>query len=124
MDNFQRYLQFQREITESVLNVIKRYQEQAEILPEKSLKTDGFQRLSRRLDSPNIRTSKIDVVEKILIKEGRPLHIGEIMEIAMKDYDLSIERDSIVSMLVKKLKAGKKFIRTAPNTFGLKKANA
>ena len=120
MDNFQRYLQFQRDITESVLNVIKRYQEQVEILPEISLKTDESQRLTRRIDSPQKSTSKIDVVEKILIKEGRPLHIGEILEIAMKDYKLSIERDSIVSMLVKKLKAGKKFIRTGPNTFALR----
>jgi len=119
MDNFQRYLQFQRDITESVLKVIKSYQEQAEILPEKSFKSVEPKRLGRRLDSPKRRTSKIDVVEKILIKEGRPLHIGEIMEIAMKDYELPIERDSIVSMLVKKLKAGKKFIRTAPNTFAL-----
>jgi hypothetical protein len=120
MDNFQRYLQFQRDITESVLNVIKRYQEQAEILPEKSLKPVASQRLSRRIDSAPEGTSKIDLVEKILIKEGRPLHIGEIVEIAMKDHNLPIERDSIVSMLVKKLKAGKNFIRTGPNTFALK----
>jgi len=31
-----------------------------------------------------------------------------------------MERDSIVSALVKKVKAGRQFVRVAPNTFALK----
>jgi hypothetical protein len=32
-----------------------------------------------------------------------------------------LERDSIVSALIKKIKAGTRFIKVAPNTFALKK---
>jgi hypothetical protein len=39
---------------------------------------------------------------------------------AKKDYDVQLDRDSIVSAILKKVKAGKTFIRTAPNTFALK----
>jgi hypothetical protein len=33
---------------------------------------------------------------------------------------VQLQRDSIVSILIKKIKAGQKFVRTAPNTFALK----
>jgi hypothetical protein len=31
-----------------------------------------------------------------------------------------LERDSIVSIIIKKINAGQRFVRTAPNTFALK----
>ena len=34
--------------------------------------------------------------------------------------EANLKRDSIVSILIKKVKAGQRFIRTAPNTFALK----
>jgi predicted transcriptional regulator len=108
---------------ESVLTVIKKYQKEAEILPKKSLTTYNSERPLRKIGIPEKRTSKVDLVAEILEKEDRPLHISEILEIANRDYKRPMERDSIVSMLVKKYKAGKKFIRTAPNTFSLKGAN-
>lgn len=51
---------------------------------------------------------------------GKPLHVTEIAQTAKKDYDVQLDRDSIVSAILKKVKAGKTFIRTAPNTFALK----
>ncbi len=68
----------------------------------------------------NKRTSKVDIVEKVLQIAGRPLHVSEIIEMASRDFHVQLERDSIVSIIVKKIKAGQRFIRTAPNTFGLK----
>jgi len=53
-------------------------------------------------------------------KSDQPLHISEIIRIAQQEYQTEMERDSIVSALVKKVKAGRRFVRVAPNTFALK----
>jgi len=100
MQDFKRYLKFQRDIAEAELKVISLY-----------LKEDKPKKIKS--------TSKIDTVENVLRSAGRPLHITEIIEIARTQYKISLERDSVVSILVKKIKAGHKFQRTAPNTFVL-----
>ena len=100
MDNFNLYLQYQKEVTEAKLNTINRFLKGTENKPQK-------------------RTSKVDIVENVLKIAGRPLHVSEIIEIAKRDFQTDIERDSIVSILIKKIKAGQKFTRTAPNTFAL-----
>ncbi len=66
------------------------------------------------------RTSNLSIVEDILKNAGTPLHISEIIEIAKTEFNANLERDSIVSALIKKIKVGKTFIRTAPNTFALR----
>ena len=101
MENFELYLQYHKEITENKLKTI-----------------DRFLRGSK--PKPNERTSKASVVENVLRIAGRPLHISSIIEIAGRDFGVQLERDSIVSILIKKIKAEQKFIRTAPNTFSLK----
>ena len=101
MDNFERYLQYQKEIAESKLKTVNRFL--------KGVKTKTIK-----------RTSKVDIVENVLKIAGRPLHVSEIIEIAKRDFQIELERDSIVSILIKKIKAGQRFIRTAPNTFALK----
>ena len=101
MEDFQRYLLYQKEITESKLNTINRF-------------------LKGEKTKPKKRTSKIDIVENVLKLAGRPLHVSEIIEIAERDFQTEIERDSIVSILIKKIKAGQRFSRTAPNTFALR----
>lgn len=100
MQDFKCYLEFQRDLAEAELKVVNRY-----------LKGVKQKRIKG--------TSKIDTVENVLRSAGRPLHITEIIEIACTDYKTSLERDSVVSILVKKIKAGHKFQRTAPNTFVL-----
>ncbi len=67
------------------------------------------------------RTSKLDIVEDIFLSADQPLHISKIIKIAQNDYQVALERDSIVSALIKKIKAGIRFVRVAPNTFALKK---
>jgi len=100
MKDFERYLKFQKEVTESKLKIINSYLKGADTKQAR-------------------RTSKTKTVENILRVAGHPLHISEIIEIARKDFKTNLERDSVVSILIKKIKAGKKFKRTAPNTFAL-----
>lgn len=61
----------------------------------------------------------MDLVEKVLRAAGRPLRISETILRVKKDFSVRLERDSVVSNLVKKIRAGRAFKRTAPNTFAL-----
>ncbi len=101
MDQFKSYLQYQKEITETRLKIINRFQK-------------GIQA------KPNKRTSKIEIARNVLHIAGQPLHVSEIIRLAQRDFQVALERDSIVSAILKKVNAGKSFIRTAPNTFALK----
>jgi hypothetical protein len=97
-DEFKLYLQFHKEVAEAKLKIIDRFQ-----------KGPG--------EAHKKRTSQINIVWDILKTASRPLHVTEIIEIAKRDFKEDLERDSIVSAILKKVGAGKMFIRTAPNTF-------
>ena len=101
MENFMLYLQFHKELAENKLKIIDRF-------------------LKNAKPKPSVRTSKAKTVENVLQIAGRPLHISKIIEIAKRDFGVQLERDSIVSILIKKINADQTFIRTAPNTFSLK----
>ena len=101
MEQFDKFLEYEKEIAEYKIKTISRLQ--------KGLKP-----------KPKKRTSKANIVEHVLQIAGRPLHVSEIIQIANRDFQVQLERDSIVSILIKKIKAGQRFIRTAPNTFALK----
>ena len=101
MNSFESYLLYEKELTESKLKTIDRF-------------------LKGEKPKDKKRTSKISIVENVLAIAGRPLHISEIIEIANRDFKVKLERDSTVSILTKKIKAGQRFTRTAPNTFSLK----
>jgi len=101
MELFEQFLEYEKEITEYKLKTIGRLQQGLKVKPVK-------------------RTSKADIVEHVLQIAGRPLHVSEIIQIADRDFHVQLERDSIVSILIKKINAGQTFIRTAPNTFDLK----
>jgi hypothetical protein len=103
MSDLDNYLEIQREMLQAQLKVI--YRHQRKMLPHR-------QKLKR--------TSNLTIVEDILQNADQPLHISKIIQIAQKDYHVHLERDSIVSALIKKINAGKMFIRVAPNTFSLK----
>jgi hypothetical protein len=102
MDQFESYLQYQKEITESKLKIINRFFQK------------GIQAKSDK------RTSKIQIARNVIRIAGRPLHVSEIIRLAQRDFQIALDRDSIVSAILKKVNAGKSFIRTAPNTFALK----
>lgn len=101
MDSFKQYLQYQKQVAEAKLNIIDQFMKGAETEPVK-------------------RTSKIDIAWRVLKNAGRPLHVSEIIQMAQSDFNVQIERDSIVSGIIKKINVGKMFIKTAPNTFALK----
>jgi hypothetical protein len=100
MKDFQRFLEFHKELLEAELKVVNRY-----IKGDKPQNEKG--------------TSNMDLVENVLRTAGRPLHISEILDLVYKTFSVQLERDSVVSNLVKKIKAKKTFKRTAPNTFAL-----
>ena len=64
--------------------------------------------------------SKIGIVTDILSVSTTPLHVTEIIKKAKNDYQIDIDRESIVSAISKKVQKGDTFIRTDRNTFGLK----
>ena len=101
MDQFKQYIQYQKEVAQATLKVIDRFQQQ-----------------ERR--QPQERTSNIEIVENVLNGVGRPLHVSDILRMAEEQYQVQLNRDSIVSAILKKINAGQTFIRTAPNTFALK----
>ncbi len=101
MDQFKHYLLLQKEIAEANLGIINRF-------------------LSRAESKREIRTSNIEIARNVLNAAAKPLHVSEIVSNAKRDFNVELERDSIVSAIVKKVKVGKTFIRTAPNTFALK----
>jgi hypothetical protein len=66
------------------------------------------------------RKSQMSIITDILSSAGTPLHVSEIMRQAREQYRVDLDRESIVSALTKKVKKGAMFVRTGPNTFGLK----
>lgn len=101
MDQFKLYLLYQKEVAQAKLNVIERFQKMEKPKPKQ-------------------RTSNINVVKNVLSSADRPLHVSEIIRIAEEEHQVQLNRDSIVSAILKKINAGQTFIRTAPNTFALK----
>lgn len=70
---------------------------------------------------PRKGTSQVDMVYDVLKRAGRPLHVNEIIDRVEKLHGRKLERESIVSMLVKKIARGERFVRTDNrNEFGLK----
>lgn len=103
MTDIDNYIEIKRELLQAQLRVIYRYQRKT---------VPNGQKLKR--------TSNLTIVEDILQNSNQPLHISKIIQIAQKDYNVNLGRDSIVSALIKKINAGKLFVRVAPNTFALK----
>ena len=69
---------------------------------------------------PRHGMSQVDMVYDILQRTGQPLHISEIIDRVEKIHGQRLERESIVSSLVKKVRRGDRFVRTDRNVFGLK----
>jgi len=102
MIDIDNYLEIKRELLQAQLRIV--YRHQRKTVPH-------GQKVKR--------TSNLTIVEDILQNSGQPLHISKIIQIAQKDYGVNLDRDSIVSALIKKINAGKLFLRVAPNTFAL-----
>jgi hypothetical protein len=66
------------------------------------------------------RTSQLDMVQDVLRRAGKPLHISEILDRVEKLHGRRLDRESVVSSLVKKIARGERFLRTDKNVFTLK----
>lgn len=87
---------------------------EAQLRALKRLRTKGVEKSRRRRGR-----SKTYLVEDILRREGGPLHITEIIEKVQQQHGVSLDRESIVSQLSKKVVRKQQFVRVAPNTFDL-----
>jgi len=104
MDTKNAFLQYEREVAEFKLRLIRR------------LTKNAVPTLKERVP----RTSNMEAVENVLAAAGQPLHISQIIAAAQTDLGVSLDRDSLSSALSKQIRKGKRFVRTDPNTFGLK----
>jgi hypothetical protein len=89
---------------------------------------DAQLRAIRRLKSPESKNktrtqkgmSQVDMAYNILRKAGKPLHITEILDRIEKAFGQRLDRESVVSSLVKKVQRQDRFVRTDKNVFALK----
>lgn len=66
--------------------------------------------------------SQVDYVEQVLALAGKELHINEIIERIDAEFEVRLDRESIVSALTKHVSRNDRFVRTGKNIFALKKA--
>lgn len=66
------------------------------------------------------RLSQVDMAYDILKKARNPLHVADLLERIQSAYGIVVDRESLVSSLSKKIARGDRFLRTKPNTFGLR----
>jgi len=56
----------------------------------------------------------------ILKKARAPLHVSELLARIHSTFHVTVDRESLVSSLTKKVARGDRFLRTDKNTFGLR----
>jgi hypothetical protein len=64
--------------------------------------------------------SQVDMAFDILKKARSPLHISEILGRIQTQFGVTIDRESLVSSLTKKVARGDRFLRPEKNTFSLR----
>jgi hypothetical protein len=64
--------------------------------------------------------SKMDMALDILRQAKRPLHVSELLAQIKAQHGVAVDRESLVSALVKKVHGHQGVTRTAPNTFEVK----
>lgn len=64
--------------------------------------------------------SQVDMTFDILRKARSPLHISEILDRIHSQFHVTVDRESLVSSLSKKVARGDRFLRPEKNTFSLR----
>lgn len=90
----------------------------AQLKALRRLRSERPSQSSLQAESPK-SMSHTDMVHSILTAAGRPMHISEILPLLTKRYGVSLDRESIVSALAKRVARKDRFVRTAPNTFSV-----
>lgn len=72
--------------------------------------------------APRVRKgmSQVDMAYDILQRVGGPLHISDILDRIARLHGQRLDRESLVSALVKKVQRQDRFTRTGKNIFALK----
>ncbi len=70
--------------------------------------------------SRRARLSQVDMAYDVLHKAQSPLHVSELLRRMEATFGVHVDRESLVSSLTKKIAHGDRFLRTEPNTFGLR----
>ena len=98
------YLLYEREVAQFKLDLIRRLSGTATVLEAPRQK----------------RTSNFSMIETVLVSAGKPLHVTEIIAAIEKEFAITLDRDSLSSAILKQVRKEKRFVRVAPNTFGLR----
>ena len=64
--------------------------------------------------------SQVDMAFDILKKARSPLHISDLLDRIQVQFGVTIDRESLVSSLTKKVARGDRFLRPEKNTFSLR----
>jgi hypothetical protein len=64
--------------------------------------------------------SQVDMTFDILKKARSPLHVSDILDRIQAQFGVTVDRESLVSSLTKKVARGDRFLRPERNTFSLK----
>lgn len=71
-------------------------------------------------EKPQKHLSQLDMATYVLSKAHSPLHISDILAAIQLQFGVSLDRESLVSSLTKKVIKQDRFLRTAKNTFALR----
>jgi len=64
--------------------------------------------------------SQVDMAFDILKKSRTPLHVSDLLDRIQTQFGVTVDRESLVSSLTKKVSRGDRFLRPEKNTFSLK----
>jgi DNA-directed RNA polymerase delta subunit len=106
MESNDLFLQYEKEVAQFKLELIKRMS--GEVSPPEETRKK--------------RTSHFSMIEAVLAAAGKPLHVNEIIAAIEKEFAITLDRDSLSSAILKQVRKEKRFVRVAPNTFGLRQA--
>jgi hypothetical protein len=64
--------------------------------------------------------SQVDMAFDVLRKARSPLHVSAILDRIQTQFGITVDRESLVSSLTKKVARGDRFLRPEKNTFALR----
>lgn len=102
--DIEKWAKLQESLLRSQLRTIREFLREGE-MPERKPRRKG--------------KSQMSIISDILLAAQKPMHVTEIIARAKEDFNVDLDRESIVSALTKKVKGGRMFKRVAPNTFAL-----
>lgn len=69
---------------------------------------------------PRKGRSQVDMAYDVLKKAHAPLHVSQLLARIQSSFGVTVDRESLVSSLTKKIARQDRFLRTGKNTFSLR----